>query len=204
MGILAEPGGPVFITGAGTAFSFIPVSIGALAGITEQDAGVASGHLNTANSSVAGSAWQSPRRSRRPTSVLCLPTVTRLRLPYRRVSVDALGVRKCRSQNSLVAVRADRLARHEDPAFALVLGDGLVEMVRIMRISIRGPAGDGSREISVEMPLGPQPRDRRRPAGLALRWQRSPKGRTRQHCQPMAGGMWDLDGALVTVPGSED
>ena len=39
--------GPFFITGAGTAFSFIPVSIGALAGITEQDAGVASGLLNT-------------------------------------------------------------------------------------------------------------------------------------------------------------
>ncbi len=39
--------GPFFVAGMGTAFAFIPVSIGALAGIAEQDAGVASGLLNT-------------------------------------------------------------------------------------------------------------------------------------------------------------
>jgi len=39
--------GPFFVSGAGTAFSFIPVSIGALAGIAERDSGVASGLLNT-------------------------------------------------------------------------------------------------------------------------------------------------------------
>jgi EmrB/QacA subfamily drug resistance transporter len=39
--------GPFFVSGMGTAFAFIPVSIGALAGITEHDAGVASGLLNT-------------------------------------------------------------------------------------------------------------------------------------------------------------
>jgi EmrB/QacA subfamily drug resistance transporter len=39
--------GPIFIAGTGTAFAFIPVSIGALAGVTERDAGVASGLLNT-------------------------------------------------------------------------------------------------------------------------------------------------------------
>jgi hypothetical protein len=39
--------GPFFVAGAGTAFAFIPVSIGALTGITERDAGVASGLLNT-------------------------------------------------------------------------------------------------------------------------------------------------------------
>ena len=39
--------GPFFVTGMGTAFAFIPVSIGALAGVTERDAGVASGLLNT-------------------------------------------------------------------------------------------------------------------------------------------------------------
>jgi EmrB/QacA subfamily drug resistance transporter len=38
---------PFFIGGIGTAFSFIPVSIGALTGVTERDAGVASGLLNT-------------------------------------------------------------------------------------------------------------------------------------------------------------
>jgi hypothetical protein len=39
--------GPFFVVGAGTAFSFIPVSIGALAGVAESDAGVASGLMNT-------------------------------------------------------------------------------------------------------------------------------------------------------------
>jgi EmrB/QacA subfamily drug resistance transporter len=39
--------GPIFIAGTGTAFAFIPVSIGALAGVRERDAGVASGLLNT-------------------------------------------------------------------------------------------------------------------------------------------------------------
>jgi EmrB/QacA subfamily drug resistance transporter len=39
--------GPFFVAGAGTAFAFIPVSIGALAGISGRDAGVASGLINT-------------------------------------------------------------------------------------------------------------------------------------------------------------
>jgi hypothetical protein len=39
--------GPFFVAGAGTALAFIPISIGALTGIAEQDAGVASGLLNT-------------------------------------------------------------------------------------------------------------------------------------------------------------
>ncbi len=39
--------GPFFLSGMGTAFAFIPVSIGALAGVKERDAGVASGLLNT-------------------------------------------------------------------------------------------------------------------------------------------------------------
>jgi hypothetical protein len=38
---------PFFVGGVGTAFSFVPVSIGALAGVTMRDAGVASGLLNT-------------------------------------------------------------------------------------------------------------------------------------------------------------
>jgi EmrB/QacA subfamily drug resistance transporter len=38
---------PFFITGIGTAFAFIPVSIAALAGVAERDAGLASGLLNT-------------------------------------------------------------------------------------------------------------------------------------------------------------
>jgi len=41
--------GPFFVAGMGTAFAFIPVSIGALTGVTERDAGVASGLLNTSN-----------------------------------------------------------------------------------------------------------------------------------------------------------
>ena len=39
--------GPFFVAGAGTAFAFIPVSIAALAGIAEKEAGLASGLLNT-------------------------------------------------------------------------------------------------------------------------------------------------------------
>jgi EmrB/QacA subfamily drug resistance transporter len=39
---------PFFVAGIGTAFTFIPTSIGALAGVAGRDAGVASGLLNTA------------------------------------------------------------------------------------------------------------------------------------------------------------
>ncbi len=39
---------PFFVAGIGTAFTFIPTSIGALAGVARRDAGVASGLLNTA------------------------------------------------------------------------------------------------------------------------------------------------------------
>jgi EmrB/QacA subfamily drug resistance transporter len=39
---------PLFITGIGTAFAFIPVSIAGLAGVQERDAGLASGLLNAA------------------------------------------------------------------------------------------------------------------------------------------------------------
>jgi hypothetical protein len=43
----ADVAGPFLVTGAGTAFTFIPVSIGALAGVAERDARVASRLLNT-------------------------------------------------------------------------------------------------------------------------------------------------------------
>jgi EmrB/QacA subfamily drug resistance transporter len=39
--------GPFFVAGAGTAFSFIPISIAGLTGIAERDGGLASGLLNT-------------------------------------------------------------------------------------------------------------------------------------------------------------
>ncbi|MGI8869857.1 MAG: MFS transporter [Mycobacteriales bacterium] len=39
--------GPLFVVGAGTAFAFIPVSIAALAGVADREAGLASGLLNT-------------------------------------------------------------------------------------------------------------------------------------------------------------
>jgi EmrB/QacA subfamily drug resistance transporter len=44
---LANLAGPMAVAGAGTAFSFIPISIAALAGIREHQAGLASGLLNT-------------------------------------------------------------------------------------------------------------------------------------------------------------
>ncbi len=44
---LANLVGPMVVAGAGTAFAFIPISIAALAGVNEQQAGLASGLLNT-------------------------------------------------------------------------------------------------------------------------------------------------------------
>jgi EmrB/QacA subfamily drug resistance transporter len=44
---LANLAGPMVVSGAGTAFAFIPISIAALAGVKEQQAGLASGLLNT-------------------------------------------------------------------------------------------------------------------------------------------------------------
>jgi EmrB/QacA subfamily drug resistance transporter len=43
----ADLAAPFFVVGAGTAFAFIPVSIAALAGVAEREAGLASGLLNT-------------------------------------------------------------------------------------------------------------------------------------------------------------
>src|SRR5262249_56632116 len=42
----ANLAGPLFLAG-GVAFAFVAVSIGALAGVTDHDAGIASGLLNT-------------------------------------------------------------------------------------------------------------------------------------------------------------
>jgi EmrB/QacA subfamily drug resistance transporter len=44
---LANLLGPFLVAGAGTAFSFIPISVAALAGVTEYQSGLASGLLNT-------------------------------------------------------------------------------------------------------------------------------------------------------------
>ena len=44
---VANLAGPFVVAGAGTAFAFIPISIAALAGVTEHRAGLASGLLNT-------------------------------------------------------------------------------------------------------------------------------------------------------------
>jgi len=43
----ASLAGPFFVAGAGGAFSFIPISIGGLTGVTAREAGLASGLLNT-------------------------------------------------------------------------------------------------------------------------------------------------------------
>jgi EmrB/QacA subfamily drug resistance transporter len=44
---LANLAGPFIVAGAGTAFSFIPISVAALEGVTERQSGLASGLLNT-------------------------------------------------------------------------------------------------------------------------------------------------------------
>ena len=46
-GFWSNLAGPFFVAGAGTAFAFIPVSIAALAGVAQAEAGLASGLLNT-------------------------------------------------------------------------------------------------------------------------------------------------------------
>jgi len=54
--------GPFFVAGVGTAFTFIPTSIGALAGVTERDGGVASGLLNTSQQAAVPVAFLLIRR----------------------------------------------------------------------------------------------------------------------------------------------
>ena len=44
---LPDLAGPFFVAGAGTAFSFIPISVAALEGVAEDRSGLASGLLNT-------------------------------------------------------------------------------------------------------------------------------------------------------------
>ncbi len=44
---VANLAGPFFVSGAGTAFAFIPIAVAALTGVEEHQAGVASGLLNT-------------------------------------------------------------------------------------------------------------------------------------------------------------
>ncbi len=46
-GFWSDLAGPFFVTGAGTAFAFIPISIAGLAGVKQGEAGLASGLLNT-------------------------------------------------------------------------------------------------------------------------------------------------------------
>src|SRR5262249_34705709 len=55
----ANLAGPLFLAG-GAVFAFIPVSIGALAGVTDHDAGVASGMLNTSQQIGGGGAGAAP------------------------------------------------------------------------------------------------------------------------------------------------
>jgi MFS family permease len=50
---LADLAGPFVVVGAGTAFSFLPISVAALEGVTERQSGLASGLLNTSTQSGA-------------------------------------------------------------------------------------------------------------------------------------------------------
>ena len=64
--------GPLLVTGAGTAFGFIPVSVAGLTGVAQHQAGVASGLLNTARSrSAEPSVSRSPARWRPRTQRRC-------------------------------------------------------------------------------------------------------------------------------------
>ena len=79
---LANLVGPFLVAGAGTAFSFIPISVAALAGVTEHQSGLASGLLNTSTQigGAIGTAVASSRRGqRRPTPCFARATLCRPR-----------------------------------------------------------------------------------------------------------------------------
>src|SRR5262249_56504489 len=63
----ANLAGPLFLAG-GVAFAFVAVSIGALAGVTDHDAGIASGLLNTSQQigGAIGGAGSSPLAAAHP------------------------------------------------------------------------------------------------------------------------------------------
>jgi EmrB/QacA subfamily drug resistance transporter len=69
---LTNLAGPMAVVGAGTAFSFIPISIAALAGVEEQQAGLASGLLNSSQQlgAAIGIAIASSVAASRTTSLL--------------------------------------------------------------------------------------------------------------------------------------
>jgi len=71
----ANLAGPLFVAG-GAIFAFITTSIGALAGVTEHDAGIASGLLNTSQQIGGRSGSPSPPPWRRPTPAYCSARAT--------------------------------------------------------------------------------------------------------------------------------
>ena len=89
--LLAGPGRTVLRGGIGVAFAFIPVSIGALTGVTESDAGVASGLSAPRSSSAAPSEWLSPRPSPPLASTRSSITATQPRPPSRAGSTRPCG-----------------------------------------------------------------------------------------------------------------
>ena len=68
--------GPFMVAGAGTAFAFIPISIAALAGVAEHQAGLASGLLNTRSSSAGRSGSRSPQALPSATPARCFTRAT--------------------------------------------------------------------------------------------------------------------------------
>jgi hypothetical protein len=84
---LTDLAGPFALAGAGTSFSFIPISIAALTGVRQNQTGLASGLMNTsmqlgtalaiaiaasvAAAATGTAAHSSPRRSRPATAARC-------------------------------------------------------------------------------------------------------------------------------------
>ena len=86
--------GPFFIAGIGTAFAFIPVSIGALAGVTERDAGVAAGLVNTSqNFGAAIGVAVASSIAASYSHTLVPPRLPHRCRPHRRVPAGPVGVR---------------------------------------------------------------------------------------------------------------
>ena len=87
----ASLAGPFVIVGVGTAFAFIPVSIAALAGVAEHEAGLASGCSTPPSSSAARSASRSPPRSRPPGPAPCSTRAPRRPRPSPAASTGRSG-----------------------------------------------------------------------------------------------------------------
>ena len=153
--------GPFFVAGAGTAFAFIPVSIGGLAGVAEHEAGLASGLLNTSQQlggaigvAIASTVATSPLHDARSTT-----GGAGTGRAHRRLPVGVLGLRRDRASRAL-------------PLTFLLVRRRRADESRRSRSHLRLVTGSHSGCLRRRRPLGssdvPQPRNSRRSDGRIM------------------------------------